>query len=87
MKTVSQLGTGTKPVGTTSYMGRIEYLMQCRSDVKQGKVLGSLQWIFIVIVTICSDCACCSISCVSQGSAYGISTCNFLTFTCIMSTM
>ncbi|KAF3668201.1 hypothetical protein T459_00658 [Capsicum annuum] len=36
MKTVSQLGTGTKPVGTTSYMGRIEYLMQCRSDVKQA---------------------------------------------------
>lgn len=41
MKTISQLGTGKKPVGTVSYMGRIEHLMQCRSDVKQGKVLGS----------------------------------------------
>uniref|UniRef100_A0A1S4B0Z2 Peroxisomal acyl-coenzyme A oxidase 1-like n=2 Tax=Nicotiana TaxID=4085 RepID=A0A1S4B0Z2_TOBAC len=37
MKTVSQLGSGKKPVGTIAYMGRIEHLMQCRSDVKQAK--------------------------------------------------
>ncbi|KAL0446328.1 UNVERIFIED_CONTAM: Peroxisomal acyl-coenzyme A oxidase 1 [Sesamum latifolium] len=32
MKTVSQLGTGKQPVGTVAYMGRIEQLMQCRSE-------------------------------------------------------
>ncbi|KAJ8555099.1 hypothetical protein K7X08_001597 [Anisodus acutangulus] len=37
MKTVSQLGSGKKPVGTIAYMGRIEHLMQCHSDVKQAK--------------------------------------------------
>lgn len=41
MKTVSQLGSGKKPVGTIAYMGRIEHLMQCRSDVKQGKILAA----------------------------------------------
>ncbi|KAF5187831.1 Peroxisomal acyl-coenzyme a oxidase, partial [Thalictrum thalictroides] len=35
MKTVAQLGSGKKPVGTTSYMGRIEHLMQCRCDVQR----------------------------------------------------
>ncbi|CAL5432548.1 unnamed protein product [Camellia sinensis] len=35
MKTVSQLGFGMKPVGTTSYMGRVEHLMQCRCDVQR----------------------------------------------------
>ncbi|CAL5355876.1 unnamed protein product [Camellia sinensis] len=35
MKTVSQLGFGMKPVGTTSYMGRVEHLMQCRYDVQR----------------------------------------------------
>ncbi|KAF5200304.1 Rhamnogalacturonate lyase family protein [Thalictrum thalictroides] len=35
MKTVAQLGSGKKPVGT-SYMGRIEHLMQCRCDVERG---------------------------------------------------
>ncbi|KAK4262580.1 hypothetical protein QN277_028125 [Acacia crassicarpa] len=34
MKTISQLGSGKKPVGTTAYMGRVEQLMQCRSDVQ-----------------------------------------------------
>jgi len=36
MKTVSQLGTGNKPVGTTAYMARMEQLMQYHSDVKKG---------------------------------------------------
>lgn len=36
MKTVSQLGTGKMPVGTIAYMGRVEYLMQCRSDAQNG---------------------------------------------------
>ncbi|KMZ63072.1 Acyl-CoA oxidase [Zostera marina] len=33
MKTVSQLGSGKRPVGTISYMGKAEYLLQCTSDV------------------------------------------------------
>ncbi|KAL0296277.1 UNVERIFIED_CONTAM: Peroxisomal acyl-coenzyme A oxidase 1 [Sesamum radiatum] len=37
MKTVSQLGTGKQPVGTVAYMGRIEHLMQCRSNVKKSE--------------------------------------------------
>lgn len=37
MKTVSQLGSGKKPVGTTSYMGQIEHLMQCRSNVQRAE--------------------------------------------------
>ncbi|PPS11486.1 hypothetical protein GOBAR_AA09160 [Gossypium barbadense] len=36
MKTVSQLGSGKKPVGTTAYMGRAEHLMQCRCEVERG---------------------------------------------------
>ncbi|ONK59136.1 uncharacterized protein A4U43_C08F3360 [Asparagus officinalis] len=36
VKTVSRLGSGKKPVGTTSYMARAEHLMQCRSDVRQA---------------------------------------------------
>ncbi|KAL5748442.1 hypothetical protein ACOSP7_025483 [Xanthoceras sorbifolium] len=37
MKTVSQLGSGKKPVGTTAYMGRAEYLLQCRCDVQRAE--------------------------------------------------
>ncbi|OWM88360.1 hypothetical protein CDL15_Pgr003772 [Punica granatum] len=37
MKAVSQLPSGKKPVGTTAYMGRVEYLMQCRSDVQRAE--------------------------------------------------
>ncbi|CAI9775566.1 unnamed protein product [Fraxinus pennsylvanica] len=37
MKTASQLGTGKQPVGTMAYMGRIEHLMQCRSDVQNAE--------------------------------------------------
>ncbi|XP_019156633.1 PREDICTED: peroxisomal acyl-coenzyme A oxidase 1 isoform X2 [Ipomoea nil] len=37
VKTVSQLGSGKQPVGTIAYMGRIEHLMQCRSNVQQAK--------------------------------------------------
>ncbi|CAI9771569.1 unnamed protein product [Fraxinus pennsylvanica] len=36
MKTVSQLGNGKKPVGTIAYMGRVEHLMQCRSDAQNA---------------------------------------------------
>ncbi|XP_038970723.1 peroxisomal acyl-coenzyme A oxidase 1-like [Phoenix dactylifera] len=33
MKTVSQLGSGKQPVGTTAYMGRAQHLMQYKCDV------------------------------------------------------
>lgn len=36
MKTISQLGSGKKPAGTTAYMGRVEQLMQSGSDVQKG---------------------------------------------------
>ncbi|MQM00172.1 hypothetical protein Taro_032903 [Colocasia esculenta] len=32
VKTVSQLGSGKQPVGTTAYMGRAEHLLQCTSS-------------------------------------------------------
>nr|ALB76817.1 acyl-CoA oxidase 1 [Jatropha curcas] len=35
MKTVSQLGSGKKPVGTTAYMARAEDLLQCQCSVKE----------------------------------------------------
>ncbi|KAL1805968.1 hypothetical protein ACET3Z_029036 [Daucus carota] len=37
VKTVSQLGSGKQPVGTTAYMGRAEHLMQCRSNVERAE--------------------------------------------------
>ncbi|XP_075478361.1 peroxisomal acyl-coenzyme A oxidase 1-like [Primulina tabacum] len=37
VKTVSQTGTGKPPVGTVSYMGRIEHLMKCRCNVKKAE--------------------------------------------------
>ncbi|WCJ25854.1 Peroxisomal acyl-coenzyme A oxidase 1 [Euphorbia peplus] len=37
MKTVSQLGSGKKPVGTISYMARVEDLLQCRSSVTKAE--------------------------------------------------
>ncbi|XP_059639901.1 peroxisomal acyl-coenzyme A oxidase 1-like [Cornus florida] len=37
MKTVSQLGSGKKPVGTTAYMGQVEQLMQRHCDVQNAK--------------------------------------------------
>ncbi|KAJ3672552.1 hypothetical protein LUZ60_007273 [Juncus effusus] len=37
MKTVAQLATGKKPVGTTAYMGNIEYLMQSKCDVQTAE--------------------------------------------------
>ncbi|KAK9984729.1 hypothetical protein SO802_034254 [Lithocarpus litseifolius] len=37
MKTVSQLGSGKKPVGTTAYMGRVEHLMQSRCDAQRAE--------------------------------------------------
>ncbi|KHG20798.1 Peroxisomal acyl-coenzyme A oxidase 1 -like protein [Gossypium arboreum] len=37
MKTVSQLGSGKKPVGTIAYMGRSEHLLQCRCEVERAE--------------------------------------------------
>lgn len=37
MKTVSQLGSGKAPAGTTAYMGRAQHLLQCRSNVRKGE--------------------------------------------------
>ncbi|KAH9777132.1 peroxisomal acyl-coenzyme A oxidase 1 [Citrus sinensis] len=37
MKTVSQLGYGNMPVGTTTYMGRAEQLMQCHCGVQKAE--------------------------------------------------
>ncbi|XP_050376249.1 peroxisomal acyl-coenzyme A oxidase 1-like [Argentina anserina] len=37
MKTVSQLPSGKKPIGTTSYMGRAEHLLQSRSNVQKAE--------------------------------------------------
>lgn len=39
MKTISRLGSGKKPVGTTAYMGRVEHLMQSQCDVQKGIIL------------------------------------------------
>jgi len=36
IKTISKLGSGKKPVGTTSYIGRVEQLMLYHSDVQKG---------------------------------------------------
>jgi acyl-CoA oxidase len=36
MKTVSQLASGKQPVGTMAYMGKVQYLMQCKSAVNSG---------------------------------------------------
>lgn len=36
VKTVSQLASGKKPVGTTAYMGRAEHLLQCRCNVQSA---------------------------------------------------
>lgn len=44
MKTVSQLGSGRMPVGTTAYMGRAEHLLQCRCDVQRGNTSLSPLW-------------------------------------------
>ena len=37
MKTVSQLGSGKQPVGTTAYMGRVADLMQCCCAVQRAE--------------------------------------------------
>lgn len=36
MKTVSQLGSGKRPIGTIAYMARAEDLLQCRCRVQKG---------------------------------------------------
>ncbi|KAL5183884.1 Peroxisomal acyl-coenzyme A oxidase 1 [Glycine soja] len=50
IKTISQLGSRKKPVGTTSYIGRVEQLMQYHSDfqkaedgLKPNAVLGAFE--------------------------------------------
>jgi len=52
MKTVSQLSTGNKPVGTTAYMARLEQLLQYHSDVKKGMKSKSN----VVLVNITMSC-------------------------------
>ncbi|GMI96190.1 acyl-CoA oxidase 1 [Hibiscus trionum] len=37
MKTVSQLVSGKKPGGTTTYLGRVEHLMQCHCEVQRAE--------------------------------------------------
>ncbi|KAL7123453.1 hypothetical protein ACP275_01G105700 [Erythranthe tilingii] len=37
MKTVSQLGSGKQPVGTTAYMGRLKHLMQSRCTAQRAE--------------------------------------------------
>uniref|UniRef100_A0A2P2JJU2 Acyl-coenzyme A oxidase n=1 Tax=Rhizophora mucronata TaxID=61149 RepID=A0A2P2JJU2_RHIMU len=37
VKTVSQLPSGKKPVGTTAYLGRVEHLLQCRCNVQKAE--------------------------------------------------
>ncbi|XP_058196022.1 peroxisomal acyl-coenzyme A oxidase 1-like [Rhododendron vialii] len=37
MKTVSQLGSSKKPVGTIAYMTRVEHLMKCRCGVQRAE--------------------------------------------------
>jgi acyl-CoA oxidase len=37
MKTVSQLGSGKAPSGTTAYMGRAKHLLQCSSGVRNAR--------------------------------------------------
>jgi hypothetical protein len=50
MKTVSQLGSGKKPVGTTAYLGRVQDLLQCCCDVQTGNVLLVS---FLLCVSLC----------------------------------
>ncbi|CAK8539506.1 unnamed protein product [Lathyrus sativus] len=37
VKTISQLGSGKKPVGTTAYLARVEQLLQYQSDVTRAE--------------------------------------------------
>ncbi|CAN6460260.1 unnamed protein product [Victoria cruziana] len=37
VKTVSQLGSGMKPVGVTAYMGHAEHLLQCKCGVQKAE--------------------------------------------------
>lgn len=37
MKTVSQIGSGKQPVGTISYMGRVEHLLKSRCNVQRAE--------------------------------------------------
>ncbi|XP_068316844.1 peroxisomal acyl-coenzyme A oxidase 1 [Pyrus communis] len=37
MKTVAQLPSGKKPVGTTTYMGRAQHLIQCRCSAQKAE--------------------------------------------------
>ncbi|KAL5099015.1 hypothetical protein RYX36_003342 [Vicia faba] len=37
VKTISQLGSGIKPVGTTAYLARVEQLLQYQSDVTRAE--------------------------------------------------
>ncbi|KAL0920816.1 hypothetical protein M5K25_009986 [Dendrobium thyrsiflorum] len=37
MKTVSQLGSGMKPTGAAAYIGKAEYLLQCKCNVQKAE--------------------------------------------------
>lgn len=51
MKTVSQLGSGKAPVGTTAYMARAQHLLQCRSGVQKGEFSSSYVFFFFLPTT------------------------------------
>lgn len=53
MKTVSQLDSGKKLVGTTAYLGRVQDLLQCCCDVQRGDVLLVS---FLLRVSLCVYC-------------------------------
>ncbi|KAL6861361.1 hypothetical protein ACP4OV_017061 [Aristida adscensionis] len=42
MKAVSQLASGKQPVGTMAYMGKVQYLMQCKSAVNTEDISASM---------------------------------------------
>lgn len=45
MKTTSQLASGKQSVGTMAYMGKVQYLMQCKCAVNSGTYLG---WLMVL---------------------------------------
>lgn len=53
MKTVSQLGSGKAPSGTTAYMGRAKHLLQCSSGVRNGDFFMDTTIIFILFISTC----------------------------------
>lgn len=54
MKTVSQLPSGKKPIGTTSYMGRAEHLLQSRCNVQKGSILLIIKELLVSFFYLCN---------------------------------